>query len=430
MPEITARTGEATAAAEIREAKESCGKQSPRLLPIFAAWRLQAYGYGIVVIYVVVLIHLYSIGGWILDNGGSPLYIDFVCSWVAGLQALHGDVVSIYTPAEFLKVQDAVVGSGHSVYPYWPYPPSFFLLLAPLSMLPYVAAFLTWNLLTLVGYVVAIYLVVRRSAAIPLALASPFVPWNLVGGQNGLLLAALFGMSLCLLERRPMLAGAMIGCLTYKPQFGILLPVALAASNNWRAFASAAVTAMLLAVASAAAFGPEVWEAFPRALVDQARGILLHNPENLPISYWGHLQTVYGVVRTLHGGAASAWLAQGIATVAAGAVLWVVWRSRVRYALKAALLPAAALLATPYAHPHDMAIVAVSLAFLAADQMAFGLLRGEQTAMLSLFAMSLAIIISFGGTPLGPLMTVILLGIILRRALSVPENHELRLAAT
>jgi hypothetical protein len=77
-----------------------------------------------------------------------------------------------------------------------------------------------------------------------------------------------------------------------------------------------------------------------------------------------------------------------------------------------------------------MAIVAVSLAFLAADQMAFGLLRGEQTAMLSLFAMSLAIIISLGGTPLGPLMTVILLGIILRRALSVPENHELRLAAT
>ena len=42
-------------------------------------------------------------------------------------------------------------------------------------------------------------------------------------------------------ERRPVLAGLLIGCLTWKPQFGILLPVALAASNRWRAFASAAM---------------------------------------------------------------------------------------------------------------------------------------------------------------------------------------------
>jgi hypothetical protein len=88
----------------------------------------------------------------------------------------------------------------------------------------------------------------------------------------------------------------------------------------------------------------------------------------------------------------------------------------VRYDLKAALLPAAALLATPYAHPHDLAITAISLAFLAKDQMAFALMRAEQTTMLLLFVASLVIIITFGGTPLGSIVILAVLGIILRRA--------------
>jgi hypothetical protein len=405
-------------------------RQVVRPLGIFAVWRLQSYGYGLVIIYVVILTHLYMIGAWILNDAGSPIYIDFACSWVAGLQALHGNTASIYAPAEFLKAQDALVGVGRSAYPNWPYPPIFFLLLAPLALLPYVAAFLTWDVMTLAGYVVVAYLIARRPAAIALALAAPFVPWNLIGGQNSLLMASLFGASLLLLERHPIAAGVFIGCLTYKPQFGILLPMALAASNNWRAFATAAATAALLAGASAAAFGTYPWEAFPRAFLDHSGGILLHDPESVSPVYWGHLQTVYGVVRMLDGGAALAWLAQSIATLAGGAIVWLVWRSEGRYALKAAILPAAALLATPYAHTHDMAIIAVSVAFLAADQIEFGLHRGEQTGMLALFGASLVMVITFGGTPLGPVVTVTLLAIIFRRAFNqAPRSRAIVPAA-
>jgi hypothetical protein len=275
---------------------------------------------------------------------------------------------------------------------------------------------LTWDVITLLGYVIVVYRIVPRPATIALALASPFVPWNLIGGQNGLLMAALFGASLLFAERRPILSGMFIGCLTYKPQFAALPPVALVASNNWRAFFSAATVVALLTGASVLAFGIEPWEAFPRALVDQAGGILLNNSENLSSSYWAHLQTVYGVVRALRGGIALAWLAQGIAAVIAGAVIWLSWRSPMRYALKAALLPASALLATPYAHPHDLAIVAVSVAFLASDQIALGLLRGEQAGMLALFGASLVIVITFGTAPLGPTITIGLLAIICRRA--------------
>ena len=99
-----------------------------------------------------------------------------------------------------------------------------------------------------------------------LMLASPFAAWNFLIGQNGFLTASLLRASLLLLERRPVLAGVFIGCLTYKPQFGIFLPVALIAARQWRACVSAAVTVISLVAASAATFGVDGWVAFPRAI--------------------------------------------------------------------------------------------------------------------------------------------------------------------
>ncbi len=69
----------------------------------------------------------------------------------------------------------------------------------------------------------------RRREAIALVLASPLTAWNFIAGQSGFLTAAFLGGALLFLERRPVVAGVFIGGLTYKPQFGILLPVALIA---------------------------------------------------------------------------------------------------------------------------------------------------------------------------------------------------------
>jgi hypothetical protein len=79
-------------------------------------------------------------------------------------------------------------------------------------------------------------------------------------------------------------------------------------------------------------------------------------------------------------------------------------------------LSAAALIATPYAFPYDMAGVVIPAAFLARDQIDCGLLRGEQTVMIALFGASLATLVCLGSAPLGPLVMITLLGVILRRA--------------
>jgi hypothetical protein len=86
----------------------------------------------------------------------------------------------------------------------------------------------------------------------------------------------------------------------------------------------------------------------------------------------------------------------------------------VRYALKAATLSAAALVATPYAFGYDMAAIAIPVAFLARDQISCGLLKGEQSLLLALFGASL--FCNFGPLPLEPVVVIVLLCAIIRRA--------------
>ena len=163
--------------------------------------------------------------------------------------------------------------------------------------------------------------------------------------------------------------------------------MALVAAKRWFAAASATVTFGLLAGASIAAFGAETWAAFPRDFVAQAGVNLFADPG----SQWAYLQSVYGLIRYLKGDPVVAWLAQGDHTSGAAIIVWLVWRSPARYALKAATLSAAALIATPYAFAYDLAAIAVPVAFLAKDQIGYGLLRGEQTILLALFVASLCV---------------------------------------
>ena len=398
-------------------AQANLHQKAPRILGVFARWRLLAYGYTFSVFYAAFFTYLYSRSLWLANESGAPVYHDFTRFWVTGWQALHGETASLYSQPAFKEVLDSATGFGRSPYSLLSYPPTFTLVLVPLAMLPYFAAFLTWESVTLVSCIAVVYLIVRRQPAISLMLASPFAAWNFLIGQNGFLTTSLLGASLVLLERRPMLGGVFIGCLTYKPQFGILLPVALVAARQWRACVSAAVTALFLGVASAAAFGIEGWAAFPRALFAEGRETMFASPE------WGLLlQTVYGLALLLHGGAKLAWLAQGMAAAGVGIIVWLVWRSPARYALKAATLSTATLIATPYAFAYDLAAIAIPVAFLATDQIRCGLLRGEQTTLIALFVVSLAVIPAAGKAPVGSVILVALLYLILRRALRYREE--------
>src|SRR5262249_44087813 len=160
--------------------------------------------------------------------------------WAAGHLALKHAAVSAYDPALQHAAEVSAVGHKFPGALPWPYPPVFLFVAAFLALLPYAAAFAAWCVSTLAAYAAVVGPIAKRWGAAGLACAAPWALANAIPGQNGFLTAALIGLPLFLLEKRPGLAGLILGLLSYKPQFGILFPLAFAAGGYWRAFLWAA----------------------------------------------------------------------------------------------------------------------------------------------------------------------------------------------
>jgi hypothetical protein len=250
------------------------------------------------------------------------------------------------------------------------------------------------------------------------ALAFPAVLVNIGHGHNGFLTAALIGGALVALDRRPMTAGVLFGFMAYKPQFGIMIPLVLLATGRWRAFAAAAATVAVLMIATTLVFGVEVWRAF-FASAYMTREVVLEAGD----TGWHKIQSVFAWARMWGGGVPLAYAAQGAVTLAlASALVWL-WRSRAAFALKAAALAIAAILATPYSLDYDMMVLAPAIAFLAADGIARGFIAWEKTALALLWFVPLVAraVAEHTYLPLGVWMMLIVFALVLRRAASKTE---------
>ena len=172
--------------------------------------------------------------------------------------------------------------------------------------------------------------------------------------------------------------------MAYKPQFGVLIPLVLAATGRWRAFVAAAATVAALTFATVIAFGPDVWRAF-FASAHLTRVEVLE----LGGTGWHKIQSVFSMVRMWGGGIPLAYVAQGAVMIAAAAALARLWRSAAAYPMKAAALIVASILATPYSLDYDLVILAPAIAFLAAEGLARGFAPWHKTALALLWLMPL-----------------------------------------
>ena len=309
--------------------------------------------------YVGYLATRFVAGGWIVDAAGHPEPTDFVALWTAGRLATHGAALAAYDPHLRHAAQLAVIGRQFSGYFDWAYPPVFLFVVALLAMLPYTLAFITWTTLTLIGYALGVGAITHTRAAVALALAAPWTFAVMQVGQTGFLTATLIATALLNLERRAALAGAVLGLLCFKPQFGLLFPLVLAAGGYWRAFVWASVSVIGLLALSVVAFGADTFAAFWTQLPLSSQALLTQGGVG-----WNKLQSFYGLARWLGAGNAVGWTAQAFITLGAAAAAVALWRSKIDNDLKAAGLCAGALLATPYVFAHDMPVVAIAFAFL------------------------------------------------------------------
>ena len=322
--------------------------------------------------YLVVLGDALLSGHWLFDAHGQPIANDFVDVFAAGRLALGGHAASAYDWGLHRAAEKLALGHEFSNYYGWHYPPTYFFVAAALATLPYTIAAVAWLAVTLPLYVVTVRAIVGARAGILLALGFPAVLWNTTAGQNGFLTAALIGGTLSLMERYPISAGVCLGLLGYKPQFGLLFPIALVAGARWRVIAAAAVTMIVTIALSWLAFGAASWQAFFVWMPTTSHVVLGEGGAG-----WNRLQSLFGFIRSHGGGETLAVSMQiGFALALAVVLAWL-WRSERPFALKAAALATAALLATPYVYTYDLVALAIPVAFLVRLGLADGFLPGE-----------------------------------------------------
>lgn len=294
-----------------------------------------------------------------LSNGaGRPFGDDFINYWSAAYLAWHGRASEIYDFQAFHIFEQSVIGAPIQDYHY-SYPPVLLLLTAPLAVMPYVPALFVWLGASWYAFYRALRLAMPQGGALLFALASPAVLINAIGGQNGAWTAALLGGGLGLMERRPLLAGGLLGLLIYKPQLGLLIPIALVAGRQWRALAAASVVAGGLLALSVVCFGPEVW-------TDNLRNVGLLRKTILEdgTGVWHRFVSVFVAARRLGAPVETAYVIQIVSGLLASvAVAWV-WWGRAPAGVKNAVLVLGTCLASPYLQDYDLVFATLVVAWL------------------------------------------------------------------
>jgi len=396
--------------------------QAPTLEPVMverqssrrhwlSAERLRIYPWALVVWYALVAWTFYSQAqGMVLH--GEPIGSDFIAYWTASDLALDGDPSKAYDQAVISELQQRMLPDRLAFAP-WIYPPTFLLLVLPLALLPYLWSYLAFMAASFAGCYAVLRRIAPREAGLLLLLAFPGSFEVVVHGQNGFLTVALAGAGLLWLERSPVLAGVAFGLLTFKPQLGLLIPLALACAGAWRAMFSAAVTAVAFMGLSLVVLGADTLMAFADSVATSSRWMAE-----------GHFRlikmpTVFALLRLGGAGAGAALAVHLLIALLVATLVAVVWRRSDNHRLRAAVLSAGTMLASPYFFDYDFIWLALPLAFVSADAVVSGWRRGEREYLLFIGLLPLMVSQLHGWLP-APWAVIPLLGLFLltvRRAL-------------
>lgn len=346
-----------------------------------------------------------------LDPFGKLLGTDFSSFWTASRLALQGNSGAAYDPAQHYAAQQALFPAGQGGYYAFFYPPSFLLICLPLALLPYAASLAAWISAGLLAFVACLRRVLPQRWAVLPILAFPGVLTNMGHGQNGFLSAACLGGTMLLLDRRPFLAGACLGLLSFKPQLLLAAPVMLLAARRWTVVSGAATAALGLAGASWLVLGNEAWAGFLR-VSPLARAAL----EDGLVEPW-KMQSAFAAIRVLHGGVTLAYAVQAVVAVGVLALLGRLAARRPGALAEGALLTIGGLLCTPFLLDYDLVCLALPIAWVAAEAQRTGWRPWEKSALLAAYVLPMVSrLLAGAGLPTATLVMAGLLVVVARRA--------------
>jgi len=375
--------------------------------------RMRGYSLILLAICTLALVGWIAASDGLIDRNSKPIGTDFSNVYAAGTLIWQGRPAEAYEPARQHAAEKAVFGGREVPFYGWLYPPFFFVVAFLVASLPYAWGLAIWLAASFAAYLAAMRAILPRPETLLIAAAFPAVFINIGHGQNGFLTAALLGGALHWLDRRPWLAGVLIGLLAYKPQFGVLIPVALLAGGRWNTIGAAAATVAALVAVSFVTLGGGVWHAFADSMTFTQTVVL--EPGGIG---WEKIQSAFSAMRMWGAGVRTAYAIQiALALMLAASLAWL-WQSNALFELKASALATASLLATPYVLDYDLVVLAVAIVFFVRHGMNRGFHDYEISLLAAAWVMPLLsrAIAGVTGIPLGLLALLALYVIIVQRA--------------
>jgi alpha-1,2-mannosyltransferase len=338
-----------------------------------------------------------------------PVAFDYVSFYAAGDLTDHGAAALAYDEEIHGQAEKRIYGDPRTPYFGFYYPPIFELLCAGLAALPFTASYVIFMVASGGGY---FWVLCRtlRDPVLTIALAAfPAAFLTISLGQNSFLTTGLMGGALLVFDRRPLLAGVLLGAMSYKPHFLLLVPVALIAGRHWRALLAATATVAALASLSLLVLGSAPWHAW-LTTTPQAQSVFATGR----VGFY-HLVNLYGAVRLIGGSTELAIGVQAMALIAAIAAVAIVWRGTRNPEIRGVTLVAATLGALPVVLFYDLLPATIAMAWLIRDARRHGYLPWEKMILSAMYPVALLCrgIGEKTNVPLGWLVAVGLLGLAL-----------------
>ncbi len=309
---------------------------------------------------LVLVAAYYATGHGLLDAWDHARGRDFVNVWTAGQLVGEGRALEVFDPARFWPAEHRLF-DPHLPFHFWSYPPPALLLTLPFVGWPYALALVAWTLggLALLAPAARVFL---RSAPgarwgdLWLLLLAPAVAVNVALGQNGAISAALLLGGLALRETRPLVGGALLGLLIFKPQVALLLPVLALAEGRWRLIAAAAASAVALLALSTALFGLDAWRAFFAHTLPMQAQMLRHGSG----PFLWMMPSAFASARLWRLDAVAAMAVQAPFLLFGASAVWIAGRSGAADRVRAAVLALATAVASPQVFNYDLIPVAAA----------------------------------------------------------------------
>ena len=305
----------------------------------------------------------------VFDRAGNIKFQDFIQFSISGRLIAQGRSNELYSDQVLAEGVREIAGNTRVRLQYF-YGPQVALAFVPFGRISFLTQASLWmagSLLIYFGCVYVLWISCPAQRSYPglaalCAVAYPSLFHFFVRGQlSAIVLLCFTGAYVAFLFQRDWLAGIALGCLIFKPQFLVAIPLLLLLAHAWKAFAGLVASAGLQLAFTFLYFGPAVMRSYGSMLLHSASRPGSTELSLSPIQMHS-LRSFWELLIPLPSGV---WVLYALSSLAVIGIAVAVWRSSSPLGLRFSALVLAAVLVNPHIYIYDLLALVPALIFLA-----------------------------------------------------------------